>query len=605
MAFLQQSAQLVAPSATTVELEAALLQAAILLGMAAYAAILFTRYRKAYFLWFGVAWLLFLLRVGVISAFLLNQRWSWLYWHQVITGWTALALLWAALVFSRQLKFRPLFLTALLVPVGWSYVSIYVLDSFFVAAGTAVLILSAVTAWTGWVFFGHWRRVRSSGALTLAAAMFLWALHHLDYPFLRARGAWTPWGSYLDIVFLLVTAMGLTVLVLDDLERGIDALGALAGGVGSATADAEVLDHLLQQALMLPASRGSAFFDASPNRVRFVRGAGECAGWTEASLPPATLAEVAQATSSGRARVTRTWPRSSLPNEHYAFAAILPVPRPSAPGSALVVVGHARDPFAALDDEFLVALGRRIGAALESAELTRRLRVRTDELSRLSARMIEQHEEERRRLSLELHDETAQLFAAVKLQLGLARERTDADTAERLTRTLELVDAGIHSIRDVTDKLRPTLLDDLGLVPALRSLAAEFGRRSGLDVHFHAPPNVPALSADADLAIFRALQETLSNVALHAAATAVRIMLSLENGSIALEVIDDGRGVTEGEDAARESSDRMGLTGMRERFLALGGDVSVRRGVNGGTHVRARLPIIAAHAASEPARSAT
>jgi signal transduction histidine kinase len=589
MPLLQQSASL----ATTVELDAALLQGAILLGMSGYAALLFARYRKAYFLWFAVAWSLYVCRVGAISAFLLTERWSWLYWHQVVTGWTAIALLWAALVFSRQLRFRPVFLATLLVPLAWSYLAIYVLDSFFVAAGTAVVILSAVTAWTGVVFLRYWRRVRSSGALTLAIAMFLWALHHLDYPFLRARGAWNPWGYYLDIVLLLVTAVGLTVLVLDDLDGGIDALGALAGGVGGASrTSAEVLDHLLRQAMMLPAARGSAFIDAGPQQVRFVRGAGECAAWTAASLPPEAMAEVAEATTTGRAMVSRSWPRGPAPDDdRYAFAAILPVPRPSAPGSALVVVGHARDPFAALDDAFLVALGQRIGAALESAELTRRLQLRTEELSRLSARMIEQHEEERRRLSLELHDETAQLFAAVKLQLGLLRERADASTAERLTRTLELVDAGIHSIRDVTNKLRPTLLDDLGLLPALRSLASEFGQRSGLSVQFQAPPTLPKLVPEGELALFRALQETLSNVARHAAARTVKVTLSLDRWSISLRVTDDGRGVTDGEDVARDAAGRMGLAGMRERLYALGGEVSVQRGIAGGTDVSVRLPV--------------
>ena len=88
----------------------------------------------------------------------------------------------------------------------------------------------------------------------------------------------------------------------------------------------------------------------------------------------------------------------------------------------MLIVGDARDPFAALDASFLQALGQQVGAALENADLDRRLRRRTEELERLSARMVEQHEEERRRLSLELHDETAQVFSAVKLQLGIVRE---------------------------------------------------------------------------------------------------------------------------------------------------------------------------------------
>src|SRR3712207_8899702 len=94
--------------------------------------------------------------------------------------------------------------------------------------------------------------------------------------------------------------------------------------------------------------------------------------------------------------------------------------------------------------------------------------------------MVEQHEEERRRLSRELHDETAQVFSAVKMELGVLRQGVTPPQAGRLDQVLELIDTGIRSIRNVTNDLRPSLLDDLGLLPALRSLVAEFGERSGI-----------------------------------------------------------------------------------------------------------------------------
>ena len=92
------------PAASTIELDAALLQAAITAGLAALCAFLFFRYRKPYFGWWAVAWGLYLLRIVAITSFLLSSDWSWLYWHQVVTGWTALALLYAALVFSQQIR---------------------------------------------------------------------------------------------------------------------------------------------------------------------------------------------------------------------------------------------------------------------------------------------------------------------------------------------------------------------------------------------------------------------------------------------------------------------------------------------------------------------
>ena len=110
---------------------------------------------------------------------------------------------YAALVFSQRVRWRPWYLAVVLFPPVWSYVAIYRLDHFLWAAGPAVLFLSLATLWTGWVFFRYRRRVASSGATLLAVAFGLWGLHHLDYPFLRARGTWAPWGYYLDILFAL------------------------------------------------------------------------------------------------------------------------------------------------------------------------------------------------------------------------------------------------------------------------------------------------------------------------------------------------------------------------------------------------------------------
>ena len=113
-----------AVTATATELDAVLLQAAITFGLALLCAFLYHRYRKPYFGWWAISWLLYLLRLGAITTFLVTGDRVWLYWHQVITGWTGLALLWAALVFSRQLKWRWAYAWVLLFPAVWSYVAI-------------------------------------------------------------------------------------------------------------------------------------------------------------------------------------------------------------------------------------------------------------------------------------------------------------------------------------------------------------------------------------------------------------------------------------------------------------------------------------------------
>ncbi|HTR21739.1 MAG TPA: GAF domain-containing sensor histidine kinase [Gemmatimonadales bacterium] len=573
-------------------MQAALLQAMIILGLALLCLYLHRRYHKPYFAWWALAWFLYFFRLGAILSFLVTKNWDWLYWHQVLTGWTALVLLWAALVFSRQVEWRWGYAGLLLFPPAWSYLAIYRLDNFMLAAGPAVLFLSLVTLWTGWIFFRYYRLVRATGALVLAVALFLWSIHHLDYPFLRAYGAWSPWGYYLDILFLLATGSGILVLVLDDLRRGISALSTLSGDLQPADPHSDSLATLLQRPLTLPAALGSAIYESVNGTPHCLAGAGTCAGW-EGYDPPAPASKAVTAAIAGeRAVFSKNWPDPRPGSGRvYPFAVVLPVWRRSRATAALAVVGDARDPFTALDQDFLHALGQQIGAALENADLTRRLQARTAELAQLSARMIEQHEAERRRLSLELHDETAQVFTAVKLQLGLLREQADQAVAGRLARAEDLIDAGMKSIRKVTDQLRPSLLDDLGLLPALRSLGEAFTERSGIPVEITAPDALPEISAAAELALFRALQETLSNVARHAGAHLVRVHCAV-NGALSLQITDDGRGLPAGFDMrALEREGHLGLAGMRERIIALGGRVEVTGAPGAGVSVRVELPL--------------
>jgi two-component system NarL family sensor kinase len=257
----------------------------------------------------------------------------------------------------------------------------------------------------------------------------------------------------------------------------------------------------------------------------------------------------------------------------------------------LVMIGNARDPFAALDDDFLKALGRQVGAALVNADLHQGLKSRKAELERLAQRMVQQHEEERRRLSRELHDETAQLLSAVKLELGVAREHTTPELAGSLDKALGLLDEGIRSVRNVTNDLRPALLEDLGLVPALRALVQDFGERSGISANFQATAELPGFSGDAELALFRAVQEGLANVARHAGAAAVTVSVIGGPDGIELMLRDDGRGLPAGLDPERaHENGRMGLAGMRERLAAVGGMLSVRGGSDGGVELAIRLP---------------
>jgi signal transduction histidine kinase len=563
------------------ELHAAILQAAITLGIAGVSAVLYARFRKPHFFWWAVAWALYVGRLGAILVFVPTAELFWLYAHQVATGWTALALLWSALVFSRGATFRRAYLLIVMFPPLWSYYAIFHLgteDRFLYAALPAVLFLSGATLWTAGVFFRFRRQTGSSGAGLLAAAFLLWGLHHLDYPILRARGAWNPWGYYLDIVFALLVGTGIVWLVIEDLQRGVSALSTMSGDLQPGEQSDDVAGALLARALVLPGVRGSALYDRELGVV--VRGLGTAAAW-EGQPPDMSAQDLIGDVLSTGGPSSRTGGTS-------AYAAALPVMRREEVAGVMLILGDARDPFTALDTRFLRALGQQVGAALENADLGRRLRRRTAELERLSTRMVQQHEEERRRLSLELHDETAQVFSAVKLRLGLVREQVPPLQADQLGRVVELVDEGMASIRSVTEALRPSLLDDLGLLPAIRALAGDFEARTGVRTTFTGPEALPRLSEIAELALFRAVQEGLSNIARHADAEMATVDLLVDGGHLLLEICDDGPGPG---DTPAPMEEHMGLTGMRERVAGLGGSVTVERRPRQGVELRIRLPL--------------
>ncbi len=213
-----------------------------------------------------------------------------------------------------------------------------------------------------------------------------------------------------------------------------------------------------------------------------------------------------------------------------------------------------------LDILFELAVGIGFGVMVLS-ELADRLVVRTDDLGHLAGLMVRQHEAERRRLSRELHDETAQTLSAVKLEIGMLREGAGPDVVHRLDHVLHLVDDGIRGIRRVMNDLRPALLDDLGLMPAIESLASDVRERGVLGVEVQLPEAVPRLAPDAELALFRAAQEALANVVQHAAATRVTIRLVVEDDLLRLIVTDDGRGLPITDHHVPNAESHLGLAG--------------------------------------------
>jgi len=215
------------------------------------------------------------------------------------------------------------------------------------------------------------------------------------------------------------------------------------------------------------------------------------------------------------------------------------------------------------------------------------------ELRELSARVLEAREEEKTRIARELHDELGQLLTALKMDLAWLRERlpeAGPELAARADGMSALLDRTVSSSRRIAADLRPLMLDDLGLADAAQWLVDDFGKRSGVRLEMRVPEEAEfdALAKGAATAVYRAIQESLTNIARHSGAKNAWVLLAQENGEVLVEIEDDGRGVTAG-DLAKASS--LGLKGMRERIAYYGGSLEVARAPRGGTRLRVRMPL--------------
>ncbi len=214
-------------------------------------------------------------------------------------------------------------------------------------------------------------------------------------------------------------------------------------------------------------------------------------------------------------------------------------------------------------------------------------RART-ELQELSARLLSAQEEERRAISRELHDEVGQSLSALLMEAGNAAATVPLGSQElrkHVESIKKLAEASVAVIRNMTLLLRPSMLDDFGLVPALEWQAREVSKRTGMRVHVSAEESAGELSDELKTCIYRVVQEALHNCARHAHARAVKVVVRQELSRIILSVEDDGQGF----DARRVRG--LGLVGMEERVNHLGGAFEIDSRPGAGTKVAVELPL--------------
>lgn len=200
-----------------------------------------------------------------------------------------------------------------------------------------------------------------------------------------------------------------------------------------------------------------------------------------------------------------------------------------------------------------------------------------------TARALHAQEAERQRIAQELHDEVGQSLTAVLLGLRQVSDVAPPEVAAELEHVRDTTRTSLEEVRRISQRLRPGVLADLGLLNSLSSLASEHTSRTGVPVQRGFLPGLPPLPPETELVVYRVAQEALTNVARHARAGIVEIGLTRRGGTLVLRVADDGRG---GATAARGS----GIAGMAERAQMVGGRIDVRARQGGGTEVLLEVP---------------
>ncbi|MEE8347202.1 MAG: GAF domain-containing protein, partial [Dehalococcoidia bacterium] len=287
--------------------------------------------------------------------------------------------------------------------------------------------------------------------------------------------------------------------------------------------------------------------------------------------------------------------QATCPAQGFTSMAVVPMRAKDRPLGVLLVASRRPHQLGPPDVELLTAIGNTVGVALENALLHGELREKEEVRTQLLSRVISAQEEERKRIARELHDESAQLLATLLVEIGAAEELLPVKAKRAraiLGRAKTDATRALTEMRKMILDLRPSALDDLGLVPAVQWYAQTRLEQVGEGVRVSVNGSQRRLPAAVETALFRIAQEAINNVAKHAAASNVSIRLEFSKGSVSIVVRDDGQGFDI--KAVAESKDKtqgLGLLGMRERAALLGGRATIESRPGGGTRVAVEIPL--------------
>jgi signal transduction histidine kinase len=249
-----------------------------------------------------------------------------------------------------------------------------------------------------------------------------------------------------------------------------------------------------------------------------------------------------------------------------------------------------------LEDEIRVRQ-KAEGALMESKDhyfrLFQQAHAMEQDLRELSAKVFSAQEDERKRISRELHDEVGQALTAANVAIVMLKKqaRNDPVLARRVNEAQHLIEQMMETVHRFARDLRPAILDHLGLLSALRSHVSVFTERTGIKIELVAHPDLSLVDGARAEAVFRVAQEALNNVFKHAKATAVEIRFSVKSESLCMDITDNGHAFSVEEKLGQKPNGRLGLLGMQERMRHVNGMFAIESEPGKGTHVRALLPL--------------
>jgi signal transduction histidine kinase len=240
------------------------------------------------------------------------------------------------------------------------------------------------------------------------------------------------------------------------------------------------------------------------------------------------------------------------------------------------------------DQQLLKTIAIQISVAIQNSRLVEDLRLSRQRLAELSRRLVEAYETERRAIGRELHDQFGQMLTAMKITLELARELPADAAAKRIGQAWDLTNDLLNRVSRLSLELRPSMLDDLGLIPALLWHVNNFQEQIGIQVDFkHSNVEGKRFTSGIETTAYRIAQEALTNVARHARATRAQLEVRAGGGWMEIRIEDDGVGF----DPESALSENRGLSGMRERAQLVGGTFQIESERGKGTMIQIQLPL--------------